>query len=206
MSYLAEPVQDRSRDSLERLLTSAEALVSEKGFSKTSLREICSQAGLTSGAFYARFQKKEDLAFPMLDRVLAEFRDLVEGFSDSVGQLGLEAAMSRFLSAVIEYYRRHGGILHALIEVGRSNPKVLEEMQRFNRELLAELIGGIRRQNVTIPHPDPPLALKLGFLCVLNALREIVLNQHLVDRPYWFEDKALVNELTQMFLRYLRMP
>ena len=206
MSHPTNPVQERSRDSFVRLVKSAEALISEKGFAQTSLREICAKAGLTSGAFYARFDQKEDLAFPMLENLFAEMTDLAEGFDDDIGRLGLDSAMSRFLSSVVGYYRSKGGILRALIEVGRSNPEVLEELQRFNREFFAKLIGGIQRHKIKIPHPDPSLALQLGFLCVLNALREIVLNQHLVDQPYGFEDAALVNELTQMFHRYLRMP
>lgn len=206
MSNPAQPIQERSRDSLVRLVKSAEALISEKGFAQTSLRGICAQAGLTSGAFYARFDKKEDLAFPMLEQMFAELTDLARGFNDDLGELGFDAAISRFLSSIIGFYRSKGGITHALIEVGRSNPEVLEEMQRFNRELFAELIGGIQQSNISIPHPNPPLALQLGFLCVLNVLREIVLNQHLVDQPYGFKDETLVNELTQMFHRYLKMP
>ena len=114
--------------------------------------------------------------------------------------------MSQFLLSIIAFYRSNGGILHALIEVGRSNPEVLEEMQRFNRGLFSELINGIQRNNVLIQHSDPPLALQLGILSTLNTLREIILNQHLVDQPYGIGDEALVNELTQMLHRYWKMP
>lgn len=52
----------------EKLLESAKREFMEKGYMKASLRTICKNAGVTTGALYFFFQGKEDL-----------LKELVEG-------------------------------------------------------------------------------------------------------------------------------
>jgi TetR/AcrR family transcriptional repressor of nem operon len=44
------------------LLTAALALIREKGYSSTSVDELCAEAGVTKGAFFHHFESKEALA------------------------------------------------------------------------------------------------------------------------------------------------
>ena len=61
------------RETKERLLISARAEFLEKGYQKASLRSICKNAGVTTGAVYFFFQDKEDLfsniVQPTIDRI-----------------------------------------------------------------------------------------------------------------------------------------
>ncbi len=45
----------------DKLLASANKLMLAKGFTATSVEEICQEAGLTKGSFFHYFQNKEDL-------------------------------------------------------------------------------------------------------------------------------------------------
>lgn len=49
------------RETKEKLLASAKAEFSDKGYAKASLRKICANAGVTTGALYFFFEDKEDL-------------------------------------------------------------------------------------------------------------------------------------------------
>jgi len=49
------------RETKKRLLDSAKAEFMDKGFEKASLRTICKNAGVTTGALYFFFNNKEDL-------------------------------------------------------------------------------------------------------------------------------------------------
>ena len=40
---------------------------------------------------------------------------------------------------------------------------------------------------------------------MLGSLREIVLNQHMFEKPYSFDEDTLVDELTRMLLGYLEV-
>jgi TetR/AcrR family transcriptional regulator, transcriptional repressor for nem operon len=46
----------------QRLLDAALALIREKGYSSTSVDELCAQAGVTKGAFFHHFKSKDALA------------------------------------------------------------------------------------------------------------------------------------------------
>lgn len=61
----------------ERLLMSAKKEFSENGFMKASLRRICSQAGVTTGALYFFFQDKEDLFGALVDEPIKGIYDLL---------------------------------------------------------------------------------------------------------------------------------
>ena len=55
------PRQKRSRESLERLLDSAEQQIRENGFESLTVSGVVSSIGLSVGAFYARFPDKTAL-------------------------------------------------------------------------------------------------------------------------------------------------
>ena len=56
----------------EKLLKSALAEFSEKGYMKASLRKICADAGVTTGALYFFFKNKNDLFAAIVDPPLKE--------------------------------------------------------------------------------------------------------------------------------------
>lgn len=54
----------------EKLLESAMAEFSENGYMKASLRKICADAGVTTGALYFFFKNKNDLFKAIVDEPL----------------------------------------------------------------------------------------------------------------------------------------
>ena len=56
----------------EKLLESAMAEFSENGYMKASLRKICADAGVTTGALYFFFKNKNDLFKAIVDEPLKE--------------------------------------------------------------------------------------------------------------------------------------
>jgi AcrR family transcriptional regulator len=93
----SEPTEDQPRGTRERILDVALDLFIEKGFDKTSLREIAEQLGFSKAALYYHFASKDDILMALHQRlhdmggsVLAqmgdrtptpeEWRDLLNGF------------------------------------------------------------------------------------------------------------------------------
>ncbi|MCR5119152.1 MAG: TetR/AcrR family transcriptional regulator [Lachnospiraceae bacterium] len=60
----------------ERILKSAVEHFKARGFSGASIRQICKDAGVTNGAFYAHFESKEDLFDKIVEPVLEGLQDL----------------------------------------------------------------------------------------------------------------------------------
>ena len=59
----------RDRETKARLLESARQEFIEKGYMKASLRNICKNAGVTTGALYFFFDSKEDLFEEIVEEV-----------------------------------------------------------------------------------------------------------------------------------------
>lgn len=62
----------------ERLLQSGKEEFLQHGFQNASLRRICANAGVTTGALYFFFRNKEDLFGSIVGKPLAAYHELIE--------------------------------------------------------------------------------------------------------------------------------
>ena len=69
---------EESKETIEKLLLSAKKEFIEKGYMKASLRNICRDAGVTTGALYFFFQDKEDLYAKVVGKPLMELQTVLK--------------------------------------------------------------------------------------------------------------------------------
>lgn len=79
------PIADKKGDGVkaagetkERLMASARAEFIEKGYAKASLRKICANAGVTTGALYFFFEDKEDLFRTIVEPPMTELVNMMQ--------------------------------------------------------------------------------------------------------------------------------
>ncbi|NNL66054.1 MAG: helix-turn-helix transcriptional regulator, partial [Myxococcales bacterium] len=72
LRWVREPRQSRSRETLDRILDAAEALVAEKGFEDATVAEIVRRGGSSVGAFYTRFRDKDGLLYALYERYMEQ--------------------------------------------------------------------------------------------------------------------------------------
>ena len=65
------------KETRENLLKSAKKKFMEKGFMQASLRNICKNAGVTTGALYFFFQDKEDLFASLVEKPLQQLHQMM---------------------------------------------------------------------------------------------------------------------------------
>lgn len=66
------------KETREKLLASAKQEFLEKGYQGASLRSICKNAGVTTGALYFFFQDKEDLFAAIVEPVLEKLKHMLQ--------------------------------------------------------------------------------------------------------------------------------
>jgi AcrR family transcriptional regulator len=66
------PVQQRGKETQDRILDIAAARFAQNGYSATSIAEICEHAGVSKGAFYYHFTSKQAIFLALLDRWMNE--------------------------------------------------------------------------------------------------------------------------------------
>lgn len=97
-----------NKETKTRLIESARNEFAEKGYMKASLRRICADAGVTTGALYFFFKDKEDLFAAIVGQPLDELKQLL------LGHFTLEKEMS--ISEVYEHIEEgHNEFSAALI-------------------------------------------------------------------------------------------
>src|SRR5580658_9132662 len=63
-----QPKRPRPTGTREKLLDASFVLIREKGYSATSVDELCAEAGVTKGAFFHHFPSKDALAVAAANR------------------------------------------------------------------------------------------------------------------------------------------
>ncbi len=72
LQWVHPPLQERSQQTMERLLSAAESLIAELGFAHATVAGIAKRADSSVGAFYARFKDKDALLRCLLERFVQD--------------------------------------------------------------------------------------------------------------------------------------
>jgi AcrR family transcriptional regulator len=75
-------MQQRSEETRSRILESAIKLFSIRGYNKASVDDICTEAGISKGAFYHHFESKQALFRALLDRWLQTIDNAIKASKD----------------------------------------------------------------------------------------------------------------------------
>lgn len=75
-------MQQRSEETRSRILESAIKLFSDRGYNKASVDDICTEAGISKGAFYHHFESKQALFLALLDNWLQAIDNAIEASKD----------------------------------------------------------------------------------------------------------------------------
>lgn len=175
------PHQQRSRETLELILSSAAALLEEVGFEKLSTNLICKRANLTPPALYRYFPNKyavlKELGERLMARQNAILHDTILGASDIDD---IQDHIEHFLAETIRVTRemKAGGwimrSLHAtpvLSDVRlNSHRKVSREMSQRTLDLWPDL-------NPDRVYQSSRIGIEMGYAAVEMAFDEPAFEQ-----------------------------
>jgi AcrR family transcriptional regulator len=83
----------------QRLIDAARRCLADRSFRTLTVDDVCAEAGVSKGAFYGYFERKQDLLLALLDDEDAAMRDLMQGLQDR-GLHGVER-LRRFAQAMV---------------------------------------------------------------------------------------------------------
>ena len=140
-----EPVQERSRQTMNRILDAAEELLVEQSIDKVGIAEITAKAGVAAGSFYTRFSDKEDLLARLFERYLDELRQVAAEIVPQLEQEPLlEIRLETVIAAVTGLFTRRKGVVRSVVmkirhDAAYQNPEIMAEFLAFY-DLLAKLL------------------------------------------------------------------
>lgn len=205
--YLVQqPRQARSRETMTQILDAAAQILESKTFEELTLTEVVQRAGTSVGAFYGRFKDKEGLLHALDERFFQEFE---RGFYDLIHQPGwaaqpLPCLIRQTVGFLAAMYGKNRGVLRSLNLKARlyGDSRFKQREQRAWDELYPRFESLLLARQAEIRHPNPALAVRLGFEQLFFTLREILLWQPLRGGPD-YDLETLVDELTRAYLAYL---
>jgi len=208
LSHLkARPRQERSQETLARVLRATEHLLGRMHFEDITISQILELAGVSVGSFYARFHSKEDL-LPHLYTAYSEnlkLRTAAAANPEHWAGKKLAERIRTLLALAVATYREQHGLLRAVALLARSRPKQVAKSALRERDdqyrVMAALLLACRDE---IRHPAPDRAVQTGLLFALAACRDKILfaeAPHPASVP--LTDAQLADELARALHAYL---
>jgi len=195
------PVQARSRRVLEKVLASAEHVLSTQGFDDFTIAAVAEHAGVSIGGIYRRFEAKEQLIAAVKDRLLTRLeQDLSERLHDAGPDLA--GVVEAFTHSLADAFASGSRVFPDLIR----NPRRSEMVERGQ---LALVVFNDLFQQAAAPHldevrrHDPVAALHVVERAITGAMVHRAVLDDPEDGLTWEE---YADQLSDMALTYLSTP
>lgn len=133
----------RFHEGLERVLSASAQLFAERGYHRSSVRDIGRATGLTTAGLYYYFKSKEDLLFLICDHIM----ELVEAGLDAAlaGATTPEERLARFIRNHLETFSSHMPEMKVLAhESGHLQGEARERLSAKQRRYYARCVGILR--------------------------------------------------------------
>jgi AcrR family transcriptional regulator len=159
----------------ERLLDAAAQVFAERGYRGASVDDIAVAAGVTKGAVYWSFKRKEDLFFALIDeRVDRPARELMGITEHAPREVETAPLISRGVSSFVDEHQALVLLLEeywALAVRDRRLRRRYVKRQRALREQLANALAA-RHQTTGVPLTMPAEALATGIASLASGLAQ----------------------------------
>src|SRR5580700_3565856 len=176
------PQQERSRESLRKLMKAAAEVLGHHGVEGTTIPRIAHHAGLTPGAVYRRFHDKDALLEAVVIGILErqEQRLRMAVTPDMVRQIPLAVFAEQLVSSMLVSYRANAGLLRALRQFsqGRFYTPFCKRVAKLEMRSIQHLVELFLLHRNEVKHPDPPLALSFALMTLTSTLVELILADH----------------------------
>jgi AcrR family transcriptional regulator len=203
----APPAQERSRETVDRLVEAVEELLLTRMFEDISIQDIVRRAGRSVGSFYARFGSKEAL----LPHLYQRYHDRLEASLHPRFQrvawekLDLRDTVAALVDWMIATYDERRGLIRVLALFARTHPDALPaDVVAHRRRIYEPFVEVLLRHRAHIRHPDPEAGARYALYLASCVVREKIL---FGDAPHSritpLTREALRQETSRALLSYL---
>jgi AcrR family transcriptional regulator len=197
------PRQDRSRQTMDRVLKALEELLREKPFDKITMVELAQRSNTGTSSIYARFEDKRALILGVHGRLVEHVFPCLDNLFDTEkhAKVPLRKLLHADVARVLRFYRVHGQIVRAALIVDapfvyERQIKVYQHAANQFSELLASRLPAVDRKDLD-RGVDTCVRLVTSFIHQMLIFQDFTL----VRRPV--SDRAIVDHLTIALLAVL---
>lgn len=187
MQMRKSPRQQRSRQTVERIIDAGRTVLADQGYDAFSTNRVAAVAGISPGSLYQYFGDKDAILTIVIDRYWDEVAEQVAAsLNDRIGPgtIGLDGVRS-ILDALFSALERNPALLRVLTE---QLPQVANRERRhaLEQRIRDVLVTYLTARPESSRRPDVDLAAWVLVMAVQNvALRWSL------DRPGFNRDRVL---------------
>jgi AcrR family transcriptional regulator len=148
------PVQERSRQTVVRILDAAAAIADEQGVDAATTRAIADRAGVSYPSLYRFFADREAILDELMERHCAELDARCVEAENTWQITSIAELLNNELDLHVHYYRRHPGSAR-LWMAGRTSPTVTKHVHARMRNLAGRLHTILVRTGLIPADTDP---------------------------------------------------
>lgn len=156
-----EPVQERSRKTVARILNAASALINEDGIEAATTRAIADRAGVTYPSLYRFFADREEILERLVERHIADLDAHLQAVEHAEPPTSIDDLIGRGLELHVAYYEAHVDA-QRLWYGGRASPTVVKEARHYQRTI-AQRIRELLIDLGAVPAKADPLVFEMLF-------------------------------------------
>ena len=205
-----EPQQERSRESLQKLLRAAIEVLGQHGVEGATIPRIAHHAGLTPGSVYRRFHDKEALLETAILGMLERQDKALQGMTPEMArEIPLRVFADQIINSIVVGYRSRAALIRAMRQFveERHHTPFWKKASRLEIHTYEQMLELFMTHSERIRHPDPRAAISMALMLVTSTVLELVVRH--TDPGVWkgfhlpADDQALKKELVRAFLGYL---
>jgi len=165
---------NKSRETKKNITECSIKLFFEKGFTKTTVREIVEAAGVAHGTFYLYFESKDQVLYRVLEKTINSINSILDSLPT---ENPIFDDLDKIIDSIVEYMEKNQksiAILHnnKIIEIMDNNEGV--NVVEFSLDSIEEWIINAGNKGV-ISKKDPSLYSKIIFKITHEILEEAFL-------------------------------
>lgn len=204
-SLFSAPKQQRSRETLDRVLEAATDLLQDVGYDAMRIAEVSERANVGTASIYARVGSKHGLMLAvqarMVEQLDREAEDLLSPLFER--EIPFEQLVFATVRVVGELFRRHEALLRVFMIRGDVDSTVIEHGSASSIRLSELFAKVLLQRRSEISHPDPPRAIDVSFRLVYDTLARRVARGAAFESQRELPWNALVDELAVVCAAYL---
>ncbi|AQV92584.1 TetR family transcriptional regulator [Cupriavidus necator] len=196
----AVPRYSRGLRTTQLLLDAGRRLLRERTLEQVSIQEICARAGVTTGAFYSRFEGKESYFKALQALALVTLRTAMAA---RLAQLDsspatLEDAVHTLARDSRIWAYRNEGVLRASLVVRVTIGE--DPIRQLNRQYMDDLAVRLARLHPAGASRDLEQRIRLAHQALAGTLLYALINR---ESTFALSDRRLDREMARAFLSYV---
>ncbi|MBL8932926.1 MAG: TetR family transcriptional regulator [Archangium sp.] len=194
------PTQARAQHTVNAILRATAHILKTKGYAECSTNAVAKKAGVSIGSLYQYFPSKEALITALAEEHAQKARDLMlESIAAAAAQpRSVEEMVRAYIAAMVRLHADDPELHRVLMEQLPGIRVGVLAMQRASNQTAGLVRAWLEAHRSQLREVDVEVATY-----VLITSVEAVTHLRLMDRPAQLDTETLVDELSELVLRYL---